>query len=141
MESLIPNGFVFVIIVIQPFLITCNSNRIEKRSHIVQPRTVREIPISGGRQSHRFRRASVIVQNKVLYFITYRKKQKKGTVDLSLIPLICSFSILTILDVFAMDSKGISLANKKTPSKTKIFSASCFVNEANTAIVQLWPYA
>ena len=48
-----------------------------------------------------------------------------------LIPLICSFSILTILDDFAMNSKGISSANKKKP-KTKIFSASCFVNEANT---------
>ena len=55
MKSLIANGFVFVVIVIQPFLITCNSNRIEKRSHIVQPRTVREILISGGRQSHCFR--------------------------------------------------------------------------------------
>ena len=39
MKSLIANGFVFVVIVIQPFLITCNSNRIEKKSHIVQPRT------------------------------------------------------------------------------------------------------
>ena len=71
MKSPIANGFVFVVIVIQPFLIT---NRIEKKSHIVQPRTVQEIPISGGRQSHCFRRASVIVQNKVLYFITYKKK-------------------------------------------------------------------
>ena len=39
MKSLIANGFVFVVIVIQPFLITCNSNRIEKEYHIVQPRT------------------------------------------------------------------------------------------------------
>ena len=112
-KSLIVNGFVFVVIVIQPFLITCNSNRMEKKSHIVQPRTVREIPISGGCQSHCFRRASVIFQNKVLYFITYRYSKKKGTVDLSLIPLICSFSILTIIDAFAMNSKGISSANKK----------------------------
>ena len=50
---------------------------------------------------------------------------------MSLIPLICSFSIFTILDAFAMNSKGISSANKKKP-KTKIFGASCFVNEANT---------
>ena len=80
MKSLIANGFVFVVIVIQPFPITCNSNRIEKKSHIVQPRTVREIPIYGGRQSHCFRHASVIVQNKVLYFITYRiwLKERNG---------------------------------------------------------------
>ena len=51
-KYLIANGFVFVVIVIQPFLITCNSSRIEKKFHIVRPRTVREIPISGGRQSH-----------------------------------------------------------------------------------------
>ena len=38
-EISIANGFVFVVIVIQPFLITCNSNRIEKKSHIMQPRT------------------------------------------------------------------------------------------------------
>ena len=38
-KSLIANGFVFVVIVIQHFLITCNSNRIEKKSHILQPRT------------------------------------------------------------------------------------------------------
>ena len=31
MKSLIANGFVFVVIVIQPCLITCNSNRIEKK--------------------------------------------------------------------------------------------------------------
>ena len=94
MKSLVANGIVFVVIVMPPFLITCNSNRIEKKSHIVQPRTVREIPISGGRQSYMycFRRAS-----------------------LSLIPLICSFSILTVLDAFAMNSKGISSVNKKKP--------------------------
>ena len=75
MKSLTANGFVFIVIVIQPLLmdlITCNSNRIKKKSPIVQPRTIQEIPISGGRQGHCFRRASVIVQNKVLYFITYR---------------------------------------------------------------------
>ena len=81
--------------------------------------TVREIPISGGRQSHCFRRANVIVQNKVLYFITYRYSKNKGTVDLSLIPLICSLSILTILDAFAMNSKGISSANKKKTLKQR----------------------
>ena len=43
--------------------------------------------------------------------------RNKETVDLSLIPLICSFSILTILDAFAMNSKGISSANKKTQNK------------------------
>ena len=57
--------------------------------------------------------------------------KNKETVDLSLIPLICSFSILTVLDAFAMNSKGISSANKKK-TQTKIFSASCFVNGANT---------
>ena len=35
MKSLIANGFVFVVIVIQPFLITCNSNCIEKLNPIL----------------------------------------------------------------------------------------------------------
>ena len=38
MKALIANVFVFVVIVIQPFLITCNSNCIEKKSHIVVDR-------------------------------------------------------------------------------------------------------
>ena len=59
-------------------------------------------------------------------------------VDLSLIPLICSFSILTILDAFAMNSKGTSSANKNNPLKQRfsVHLASSTKLIHCTAIVQ-----
>ena len=70
-------------------------------------------PLFLTRQHHRSKQ-SIVFHNKL--DIAKTKEQ----FDLSLIPLICSSSILTIPDAFAWDSKGISSANKKT-QKNKDF--------------------